>query len=87
MLLWRVYRVTGQAFGLASWSATLFAAFFGNVLETPSGAIPLYLIIGLLVAPSLSVAVHPIWQTAPSVENEHQDFAAMNGLEEAYARD
>ncbi len=87
MLLWRVYRVTGQAFGLASWSATLFAAFFGNVLETPSGAIPLYLIIGLLVAPSLSVAVHPLRQTTPSLDNEHQDYAAMNGFEEVYARD
>ena len=39
-MLWRVYRLTGQAYGLAVWAATLIAAFFGNVMETPFGAIP-----------------------------------------------
>ena len=54
-MLWRVYRLTGQAYGLAVWAATLIAAFFGNVLETPFGAIPLYLTIGLIIGPTLDM--------------------------------
>jgi hypothetical protein len=52
-MLWRAYRLTGQAFGLSLWVATLIEAFFGNVMETPTGAIPLYLIIGIIVGPTL----------------------------------
>jgi hypothetical protein len=55
LMLWRTYRLTGQAYGLALWAATLIAAFFGNVMETPSGAIPLYLTIGLIVGPTLDM--------------------------------
>jgi hypothetical protein len=50
-LLWRCYRLTGQAFGIAFWAAFLLSAFFGNAFETPVAAIPFYLIIGLAVAP------------------------------------
>jgi O-Antigen ligase len=52
-LLWRTYRVTGQAFGVAAWAGTLLSAFFGNSFETPFGAIPTYLSFGLLIAPGL----------------------------------
>jgi hypothetical protein len=52
-LLWRTYKVTGQAWGLAIWASGLTAAFFGNVLETPAGAIPFYLCMGLFVGPAL----------------------------------
>jgi hypothetical protein len=53
-MLWRVYRLTGQAFGLAVWATTIIEALFGNVMETPAGAIPLYIIIGLIVGPTLN---------------------------------
>ncbi len=53
-LMWRAYRLTGQSFGIAAWAFTLLGAFFGNVLETPSGAIPFYLTLGLVIGPTLS---------------------------------
>ncbi len=52
-LLWLVYKETGQAYGFASWSFILMSALFGNVFETPVGAIPLYIQLGLYVAPLL----------------------------------
>ena len=58
-MLWRVYRLTGQAYGLAVWAATLIAAFFGNVMETPSGAIPIYLTMGLIIGPTLAMVPAP----------------------------
>jgi hypothetical protein len=54
-LMWRAYRITGQSFGIAVWAFSLLGAFFGNVLETPSGAIPFYLTLGLVIGPTLSV--------------------------------
>lgn len=50
---WRVYKLTGSAFALAVWAASLTNALFGNSFETPDGAIPFYLIMGLLVGPAL----------------------------------
>lgn len=87
MMLWRLYRVTGQAFGLATWASTLFAAFFGNVLETPSGAIPLYIMIGLLVAPAFAMIAHPVRHPMPSLDSEARELAAVNGFDDAYARE
>ncbi len=58
-LLWRAYKLTGQSFGLAAWASILLAAFFGNVMETPSGAIPFYLIIGLVIGPTLALVRPP----------------------------
>jgi hypothetical protein len=87
MMLWRLYRVTGRAFGLAAWASTLFAAFFGNVLETPSGAIPLYVMIGLLVAPAVSMVAHPVQYPMSSLDDEPRDLAAVHGFDEAYARE
>jgi hypothetical protein len=59
VLLWRTYRLTGQAWGLAVWASGLTAAFFGNVMETPAGAIPFYLTMGLFVGPSLAALGAP----------------------------
>ncbi len=59
VLLWRVYRLTGQAYGLAVWASILLSAFFGNVMETPVGAIPFYLVIGLFVGPYLAALSAP----------------------------
>ena len=74
LMLWRVYRVTGQAYGLAFWAATLIAAFFGNVLETPSGAIPLYLTIGLVIGPTLDMVPH-------TARQEHYRFDPQHAYE------
>ena len=52
-LLWRTYRITGQPYGIAAWVEAFAAAFFGNSFETPFGAIPLYLTLGLLIAPGI----------------------------------
>jgi O-antigen ligase len=53
-LAWRSYRLTGATFGVACWVLYLVEAQFGNVLETPQGGIPFYLLMGLAVAPVLS---------------------------------
>ena len=55
LLVWRVYKLTGQAFGLAFWASTLFPAFFGNAFETPTGAVPCYLTLGLVIGPTLAM--------------------------------
>ncbi len=60
VLLWRTYRLTGQAWGLAVWASGLTAAFFGNVMETPAGAIPFYLTMGLFVGPHLAALGAPV---------------------------
>jgi hypothetical protein len=59
VLLWRTFKVTGQSWGLAVWASGLTAAFFGNVMETPWGAIPFYLMTGLFVAPHLAAIGSP----------------------------
>jgi hypothetical protein len=48
-LLWCVYRQTGQPFGVCFWLMILVWAFFDNLLENPHGAIPLYLIAGMVI--------------------------------------
>ncbi len=50
-MLWRVYKVSGQAFGLLFAIYTLIGAFFGNILETPAASIPFYLLLGMSMAP------------------------------------
>ncbi len=49
-LLYRVYMVTGQIFGLAYFVYSFAGAFFGNFLETPAG-IDFYLLLGLCIGP------------------------------------
>jgi len=74
-MLWRVYRLTGQAYGLAVWAATLIAAFFGNVMETPFGAIPIYLTMGLIIGPTLDMDMVPapaLYRFQPQAEYESE---------------
>jgi hypothetical protein len=52
-MLWRVYRLTGQSYGLAIWISTLTASLFGNSFESPMGSIPSYIGIGLIIGPVL----------------------------------
>lgn len=53
-LLWRTYRTTGQPFGLCYWTLIVVWATFDNFLESPFGAIPFYLFIGLAAAPLIT---------------------------------
>jgi hypothetical protein len=80
-LLWRAYKVTGQAWGLAVWASGLTAAFFGNVLETPAGAIPFYLMMGLFLGPALVLIDSPARETriAPAVAYSGQERYAPEG--------
>ena len=52
-LLWRVYKVTGESYGVVVWFVSLSGAFFGNSFESPTGAIPYYLMMGVLIGPVL----------------------------------
>lgn len=52
-LLWRVYKLTGESYGLAVWASSLVGACFGNMFETPAGAIPYYICMGLMIGPVL----------------------------------
>jgi hypothetical protein len=47
----RVFRTTGNLFGLLVSVQALIAALFGNLFETPFGAIPVFLLLGLTAAP------------------------------------
>jgi hypothetical protein len=62
VLVWRAYKLTGQSFGVAIWASSLFTAFFGNAFETPSGAIPSYLTLGLIIGPTLAAVSSPLRQ-------------------------
>jgi len=53
ILGWKVYKNTGQAWALAFWISGLINAFFGNSFESPVGAIPFYLFLGLAFGPAL----------------------------------
>lgn len=49
-VVYRVYKVTGQIYGLAFFVYSITNAFFGNYLENP-GAINIYLVLGLCMGP------------------------------------
>ncbi len=52
-LLWRSYRLTGQAAGVAWWVMQMIMASFQEGFETPYHAIPFYLLAGLTMVPAL----------------------------------
>ncbi len=76
-LLWRTYRLTGQPYGIAFWASFLLSSFFGNAFETPLGAIPFYLIMGLAVAPVFQSRDVEVIDTRPVYvpERRARDFA------------
>jgi hypothetical protein len=51
LLLWRMFKVSGEPFGLIYWLYTIIGAFVGNLIETPQAAIPLYLLCGMAMGP------------------------------------
>jgi hypothetical protein len=57
-ILWRAFRQSGNPLGLTLWAAFFSGALFGNAFETPFGAIPFYLLIGMAAAPAMSAVRH-----------------------------
>lgn len=62
-LLWRSYRMTGQAAGLVFWAMAMARFSFEEGFDTPFKAIPVYLLWGMAMAPALqglqSVPIRP----------------------------
>jgi hypothetical protein len=56
LMLFHVWRVTGQPFGIVIWVGSIISGHFGNNFETPFGAIPLYLMCGMAAAELLNRA-------------------------------
>jgi hypothetical protein len=52
-LLWRSYKLTDNPFGLVFVGTALGVAAFGVYFETPFGAIPFFLIVGMACAPAV----------------------------------
>lgn len=75
-LLWRSYKRSGQPFGLCYWGAALAAGFFGNFFESPFGAVPFYLLIGIAsaaaVAPVRVTAVRPALRSYAPARSSYQ---------------
>jgi len=46
-ILWESYRKGGAVFGILLWVSAIIGALFGNFFETPFGAIPFYILVGL----------------------------------------
>ena len=49
--LWKVFRLTGNPFGLLLWVFATLTGLFGNFFETPYNAVPYYTLIGISLAP------------------------------------
>lgn len=57
-LLWKVYKSTGESFGIVFWVAETFYSLFTAFFEAPYGAIPFYLLVGCACAPLLLAEKH-----------------------------
>jgi len=55
-LLWRSYRRSGQAAGVAFWVMGMGMAFFQESFDSPFRAIPFYLLVGICMAPTLQLS-------------------------------
>src|SRR5207247_1567860 len=53
-LLWRMWKQTGQPFGILFWTTSIVCASFTAFFETPYSAIPFYLIIGCVIGSTRS---------------------------------
>jgi hypothetical protein len=65
-LVWWTFRRTRQPLGLVLMGASLAQSFFGNLFETPFGAIPTYLLAGMLVAPMFEVDARATIRVLPA---------------------
>ncbi len=68
-LLWLTYRRTGQPFGICLWLMVVIWAVFDNFLEAPYGAIPIYLLCGLAIAPLFTPQTRTVQPTGPEPDN------------------
>jgi O-Antigen ligase len=66
-LLWRSYQTTGRPFGLMCWTAFMTMSFFEDFFEAPFAAIPVFLLLGVAIAPAL-------------VEKRHASLNSRGGL-------
>ncbi len=76
-LVWqliRVFRVTGQAFGICFWVACLGIGLFSNFFEAPFGAIPFYFVIGVVLTAKPDRASEEETLMAPSPEAGTEDL-------------
>lgn len=58
-LLWRVFRVRNEAFGIVCWASLMVFAMFTPFFEVPHGAIPFYLLAGCACAGLPNAKVRP----------------------------
>jgi hypothetical protein len=66
LLLWRVYKISGEIFGLIYWLFVMIGAFFGNLIETPMNSIPLYLLCGMAMGPFF-LRTNQVYDEEPAV--------------------
>jgi hypothetical protein len=57
-ILFRAWRFTGDTFGFSVWISSLVSAMFENTWETPFGAIPQYLILGMAAVGAMNTWNH-----------------------------
>lgn len=75
-LLWQVHRRTGQPYGIALALFALGLGMFGNWFETPFGALPTYVLLGMCLAPLLrregpvGVTSAAAWRLRPPVPRQ-----------------
>lgn len=80
-LLWKTHKLTGNPFGLVFVGTALGVASFGDFFETPFGAIPFFLIVGLAAAPGVTQlegarsqgAMPRKWLPAPAMKLQEPD--------------
>jgi O-Antigen ligase len=56
-MLWKAYRASGQPFGLCLWVLLFVWAHSDNRLETPYGAIPFYVLLGMALTSELATTI------------------------------
>jgi hypothetical protein len=65
-LLWEGYRSSGQPFGICLWVLLFAWAHFDNRLETPYGAIPFWVLIGIALTSASATAITATQDVASS---------------------
>ncbi len=64
--LWKAGRVSGQPFGFCLWLMLFMWAHFDNKLETPFGAIPFYVLLGIALTAAIPTSTNlPEQQNSP----------------------
>jgi hypothetical protein len=72
-MLWKGFRATGQPFGLCIWTLFIVWAHFDNRLETPYGAVPFWVLVGLALG-SMIAPASLAKEFSPSDGNSYSGF-------------